>query len=128
MSSDLYSGLGGALMLSQQLSTYRLLDSMEESRDARREIADYANLSLRYNELVRKSDLLCVKVTERVAADGERIARQRARILALKAEKAELKERVAALEREKLALEGALEHEKSMCDSYTKNLYPDIPF
>jgi hypothetical protein len=94
------SDLGGAILLSQQLSLYRMLDSFDQARDNSRAAANDAAWRNQYNDLVNRYN--------RLLHDANRLADVQDRALNGQAgEIAELKETKAmmAAQIEKLTLE-----------------------
>jgi hypothetical protein len=75
------SDLGGALMLSQQLSLYRMLDSFDQAQDHNRVAANdaawrnqYDNLVDQYNRLLRDANRLADVQDRALNAQQRRIA------------------------------------------------------
>jgi hypothetical protein len=94
------SDLGGAILLSQQLSLYRMLDSFDQARDNSRAAANDAAWRNQYNDLVNRYNQLL--------QDANRLADVQDRALAGKdGQIAELKATNAALvaQTEKLTVE-----------------------
>ena len=108
-----FGGLAGALMLSDQISTDRLMDSFRRSREAnglalndaawRNQFNDLVN---RYNRLLADANKFARLSDETIETQAGTIADLKAANDALRAEKAQLRSRMIDVEGELAVLRG----------------------
>ena len=94
------SDLGGAILLSQQLSLYRMLDSFDQARDNSRAAANDAAWRNQYNDLVNRYNRLLQDANRLADVQDRALNGQAGEIAELKATKA-----MMAAQIEKLTLE-----------------------
>lgn len=108
-----FGGLGGALLISQQLDLYRWEDYFARSRDANAVALSDAAWRNQYNDLVNRYNRLLVDANKFAQLSDETIATQAGTIAdlkaandALRAEKEQLRSRLVDVEGELAVLRG----------------------
>jgi hypothetical protein len=115
------SDLGGAILLSQQLSLYRMLDSFDQARDNSRAAANDAAWRNQYNDLVNRYNRLLQDANRLADAQDKSLNAQAGEIAELKATRAMM---AAQIEQLKLRL-ASVEGDLAMARALDRELHPD---
>jgi hypothetical protein len=113
------SDLGGAILLSQQLSLYRVLDSFDRAGDNSRATANDAAWRKQYNDLVNRYNALLHDANRLADVQDRALAGQDRQIAELKATNASLGAEVQRLRLEVLSVRGLLNLERILEEERT---------
>jgi hypothetical protein len=118
--SDL-GGIGGALLLSDQISTDRLFDSLRRAREANNLALNDAAWRNQYNDLVNRYNRLLQDANQLADAQDKSLNAQAGEIAELKATKAMMAAQIEQLKFRLASVEGDL----AMARALDRELHPD---